>query len=306
VPFSILGEGGGSVRMIGIDGAAFERVTAGTPAATRFPSGFATSAADGSQEHPIPAVTSLQIPGSRNRFAVGAAFTLAFNAVGVNFRVVAVAGEIPGLVSDGVWVVVPSSALHARFGDAAPPPTVAFIRGPEAAAPVTAAMQARDPTAAVETRADALGRLSRTPLAGAIVGGFGLAAGAAAAFAALVVILGLALSSPERARDTGRLRTMGLAPPQIVGLAAVEQLPPVTVALLAGGGFGIGLAWLVLPGIDLAVFTGGARSVPLIVDWARTALLLGAVLATVLVGVVLAAIADRRRQLGRALRVGDE
>ncbi len=306
VPFSVLGSGGGSVRMIGVDAAAFSRVTAGTPAATVFPRGFAGSTADGSQDDPIPAVTTYQIPGSRNQFAVGARFVLAFNATGVNFEVVAVRDGIPGLVTGGGWVVVPSSALSAVFGSQAPPPTMAFVRGAGAVEAVTSAVHAGDPNATVETRADALGRLSRTPLAGAVTDGFGLAAILAAAFAALAVILGLALSGPERARDTARLRTMGLAPGQILGLAAVEQLPPVIVALAAGGAFGIGLAWLVLPGVDLSVFTGGTVAVRLIVDPARTAALLGAVFATVLAGVVLAAAADRSRQLGRALRVGDE
>ncbi len=306
VPFSMIGTGGGSVRMIGVDAAGFMDVTRGTPAATTFPSGFAGSTADGSQEHPIPAITTYQIPGSRNQFAVGASFTLAFNAQGVSFRVVAVRDEIPGLVSGGGWVVVPSTALAVRFADHPPVPTVAFIRGPGAAPAVTGAVRAHDPNAEVETRADALGQLSRTPLAGAVTNGFGLAAILAAAFAALAVILGLALSSSERARDTARLRTMGLAPRQILGLAAVEQLPPVLVALAAGGAFGIGLAWLVLPGVDLSVFTGGDVAVPLVVDPGRTAVLLGAVLATVLVGVAIAAVADRRQQLGRALRVGDE
>jgi putative ABC transport system permease protein len=306
VPFSVLGSGGGSVRMIGVDAAPFESVTAGTPAATRFPAGFAGSTAVGSQDDPIPAVTTFQIPGSRNQFAVGARFVLAFNGTGVNFEVVAVRSDIPGLVTGGGWVVVPSSALVAVFGSRAPPPTMVFVRGPGAATAVANAVHARDPNATVETRADALGRLSKTPLAGAVTDGFGLAAILAAAFAALAVILGLALSGPERARDTARLRTMGLAPRQILGLAAVEQLPPVIVALAAGGAFGIALAWLVLPGVDLSVFTGGTVAVPLIVDPMRTAALLGAVFAVVLVGVLLAAAADRSRQLGRALRVGDE
>ena len=306
VPFSVLGSGGGSVRMIGVDGAAFSEVTRGTPAATVFPRAFVGSTADGSQEHPIPALTTYQVPGSRNQFAVGGTFTLAFNGVGVNFVVAGVRSDIPGLVTGGGWVVVPSSALATVFGDAAPPTTLAFVRGSGAADAVTRAALARDPNATIETRVDALGRLSRTPLAGAVTDGFGLAAALAAAFAALAVILGLALSSGERARDTARLRTMGLAPGQILGLAAVEQLPPVIVALLTGGAFGIGLAWLVLPGVDLSVFTGGDVAVPLIVDAGRTAVLLGIVLATVLVGVAAAAIADRRRQLGRALRIGDE
>ncbi len=306
VPFSVLGSGGGSVRMIGVDAAAFSEVTAGTPAATIFPIGFAGSVADGSQEHPIPAITTYQIPGSRNQFAVGARFVLAFNGTGVNFEVAAVRGGIPGLVTGGGWVVVPSSALGAVFGAQAPPPTMVFVRGPGAASAVTSVVHASDPNATIETRADALGTLSRTPLAGAVTNGFGLAAILAAAFAALAVILGLALSSGERARDTARLRTMGLAPGQILGLAAVEQLPPVLVALVTGGAFGIGLAWLVLPGVDLSVFTGGDVAVPLIVDAGRTAALLGIVLATVLVGVLVAAVADRRRQLGQALRIGDE
>jgi len=306
VPFSVLGSGGGSVRMIGVDAASFTDVTAGTPAAMVFPPGFAGSTADGSQDDPIPAVTTYQIPGSRNQFAVGARFVLAFSGKGVNFVVAAVRDGIPGLVAGGGWAVVPSSALATVFGAQAPPPTMVFVRGARAANAVTSAVHARDPNATVETRADALGRLSRTPLASAVTDGFGLAAILAAAFAALAVILGLALSGPERARDTARLRTMGLAPGQILGLAAVEQLPPVIVALAAGGAFGIGLAWLVLPGVDLSVFTGGAVAVRLIVDPTRTAVLLGAVFATVLVGVLLAAAADRRRQLGRALRVGEE
>ena len=306
VPFSILGAGGGSVSLIGVDAAGLEQVTNGTPVPAQLPSAFVAQTGDGSTAHPIPAITPPTILGTTTAFSVGAGFSMAFDGVAHQFIVAGIRDGIPGIASGAAWMVVPQAGLEAALGQQAPPVSMLLVRSPTQASAVATTVRERAPTASVETRAEAMDRLRQAPLAGAITNGFGLAALLAAAFAAAALVIGLAITAPDRARDTARLRTLGISRLQILGLAFIEQLPAVLIALAAGGAFGIAIGRLMLPSIDLTAVTGGERTVEIVTDLTRTAVLLGAVLLVLLVGLLGAVLADSRRQLGRALRVGDE
>jgi putative ABC transport system permease protein len=244
--------------------------------------------------------------GSTTRFIEGATFSMAFNNAALTFIVADVRDVVPGLAAGRGWVVVPRDGLEAALGDGAPPISMVLVRSPSQADAVARAIRETAPAVSVETRAEAMSRLRQTPLAAAITNGFGLASLLAAAFAALALVIGLALTAPQRVRDSARLRTMGASGYQVLGLAAVEQLPPVVVALATGGAFGIVMGWLILPSIDLRAVTGGPRTVEIVTDPGRTAALLAGVLGILLLGVLGAVLADSRRHLGRAMRIGDE
>ena len=89
--------------------------------------------------------------------------------------------------------------------------------------------------------------------------GFLVALAVAAAYAALAVVAVIALDAQRRARESAFLRTLGLTDRQLVGLTVVEHAPPVSLALLIGIGLGLGVAWLLAPGLELAVFIDPAR-----------------------------------------------
>ena len=83
------------------------------------------------------------------------------------------------------------------------------------------------------------------------------------------------------------------------------MLPGAAAALVAGLGAGAAMAWLVLPAADLRPLTGAVRDVGLVMDpWTVAAVALGfaAVLA---VGVVAAALDQRRVSPASAARLGD-
>ena len=89
----------------------------------------------------------------------------------------------------------------------------------------------------------------------------------------------------------------------------VEHGLPLLLALVIGVGLGVGLAWLVEPGLDLAAFSSPDTTVILQVDWASIAVVAASVAAVVAIAVAHQLVArptaragpcaaDRRRRTG--------
>ena len=115
------------------------------------------------------------------------------------------------------------------------------------------------------------------------------------------------LHAQRRSREVAFLRTLGLTERQVAGLTVVEQGLPVILALAVGIALGLGLAWLLEPGIDLAAFSGpGAPVAPA----GRLALRRGRrrrrSSPSWPLAVALSSWLARRLDLGHALRIGEE
>jgi putative ABC transport system permease protein len=82
----------------------------------------------------------------------------------------------------------------------------------------------------------------------------------------LALACGLILALAARRRDMALLRTMGLRARQVMALVLLEHGPVLLVALTVGVALGIGLSWLVQPGLQLEVFTGPGVDVRLRLD----------------------------------------
>ena len=123
-------------------------------------------------------------------------------------------------------------------------------------------------------------------------------------FAALASIVAMLLSGSARARETAQLRTLGLGRAQVLWLTFLEHGPMVAIALLAGAGLGVAVAWVVLPGLGLGGNVGVAGDPPLTIDLGRLVLLALAVTLIVAVGIGLAAWAQNRADPARTVREG--
>ena len=188
-------------------------------------------------------------------------FELTYQARFATFVVVDVRAELPTLPSGRAFIVVPRAHLAAGLIDRPLTTTSLFLRG---AADPTTEGALRDALAdagagvRLQSRAGQLAAFRDRPLVEAVERGFALALAAAIGYAALAILVSLTLAGSARARETAHLRTLGLDRRQVVALAILEHGPPVLVAVVAGLVLGVGVGWIVLPGLGLAAFTGGA------------------------------------------------
>jgi putative ABC transport system permease protein len=327
-----LGIGGsGQVPVIAVDAADYERVTAGTPAATSFPSSFkqeidpyctgelsAEEMAErppderpdcpGSTSAPIPAIVSRDLArSSTTPLRAGDTFELTFAARFATFEVVQLRDDLAGQPAGSGFVIVPRELVLAAIGDRQLPTTTLFIAAPpSAAAELRDAVAASGSEATVESQAERVSILRDRPLVEAVSSGFLLAMGIAVAFAALAVILSLLMSGAARTRETAHLRTLGIARRQITALTIIEHGPLVLVAVVAGLLLGVAVASVVLPGLGLSSFTGADVDPTLTVDIGQLAVLTGGLVVIVAIGVALAAWVQRRTDPAAAVREGLE
>jgi putative ABC transport system permease protein len=126
----------------------------------------------------------------------------------------------------------------------------------------------------------------------------------ACAYAVLALLLAPLLGARYRVRDVAYLRALGLSRRDVLRLAGVELGLPVAVALVLGIVLGIGLAFLVEPGLDLGALAGGAPAGlrPAVLGPALLIVVLALVTAVV---TALVAAASGRVSLSRVLRMGE-
>jgi len=203
-------------------------------------------------------------------------------------------------------MVVPRGLLGPALNDRPFDPTSFFVRAPATAREGIVEAVGAEGGIDVVSQSTTLDELRARPLVAAVQAGFAAALLIALAYAALAVVIALLLSGSARARETAHLRTMGIGRRQVTLLAIFEHAPLVLVAVIAGLILGVAVAWVVLPGLGLAAFTGSAGDPELAVDAGRLALLTAVLLVIVAVGVGLAAWAQRRADPARAIRSGLE
>lgn len=292
---------------VALDIPAYEAVLAGSPIARATPAlltGPPTGSAAGSAEAPIPVVVSRRLPSDWAQLSVGDTFEIGIRERPVSVTVVGFQDDVPGLPR-GVPFIVASLASTAS-GWAGPPvdPDVLFVRGPASAE--TGLREAfADPSVELTSRHATLAAQRAAPLVSAIGAGFGLAVAAAAVYAALAIMAAITLDAQRRARELAYLRTLGLTSRQSVWLTFVEHAPPTLLALGVGIALGLGVAWLLAPGLGIGAFIGPAAVVRLQVDWLAVASIAAIVLVAIVVMVGASSWLARRLDPGQALRIGD-
>jgi putative ABC transport system permease protein len=198
-------------------------------------------------------------------------------------------------------LVLPASAL----GASAPVPDAMLVAGPNLDDHALTSLGARwrGQGASVMLQSSVLAELETAPVQQdayieLLLGGIAAAIGCL-----LVLLLVLLLSAQSRQLTLARTATMGLSMAQGRWLTLVESTPQLVAVVIGGLVCALGLAPLVGPALDLAVFTGSATPVPV-----RIAPAWVAVTATGLLVLAMATVSIQTmltdREVSRSVRIG--
>ncbi len=238
---------------------------------------------------------------NRLRPQVGQTVTVTVGDSVVTVEIVSVRASLPGI--DPSFVVVDIEGLEAAIGTPVQP-TQALVRGPRALGPGIS--EALVDTGAVATsRYVELDRLAEDPMVRWTMQGMTAGWLMAAGVGALSIVAALALGSAHRRRDLGYLKTMGLENRGATALTLIEQIPGVALATALGLLAGAATLVAIRPSLDLGVLTG-ERFTPVTIEWGLLGLVFVLALALLAMAGVIFVLVNRRQDLGRALRVGDE
>jgi putative ABC transport system permease protein len=144
-----------------------------------------------------------------------------------------------------------------------------------------------------------------SPLATGTLSSFRHGAVLAGAYAALVIVLALLLTARSRLSDFAYLRALGLSRRQAVTATAAELAAPFLVALVVGTALGVGIAYIVEPGLDLAALAVPGRAVGVRLDPLAPLFLALGLLVVSALAVWITAVVVRRASLSRSLRMGE-
>ena len=286
-----VGDPGQETPMVALDLDAYQRIVAGTPAATRFPPELREPPIPGL----VPAVVSTDWPEAGT-------FRVPLPRQTINTLTVGNRDSFPGIPPDTPFAVVPLGTLEEAAGEPIPPNRL-YVGGVSATA-VREAVEDTAPGAEIESRAAVVRDLRASPLVENVFRGFRAAIVLAALYGVVAVALMALIAARSRSRDLALVRTMGASPRDALVLAAVELAPLVLIALALGIGLGIAIPYLLAPGLDLAFFTG-TGSTSIVTPWLAPAALAAGLLVLVAATVLIVGIRARRAGLGPVLRIGE-
>lgn len=297
----------GTIDVVALDTAAYQRVAGGTPVDPHFSAavlGEPTGPGTGTADQPIPVIVSSRWPPPGTP-AVGDVFTIGLGDTAVHLVVDEVRDDFQGVDPDDSFVVVSLSSLRAAVRHQQLLPTAMYVRAPADTEPaLAAAIDEQHAIADLQSRAAAFARVHDAPLIVGAAQGFQVGMVLAALLSALAAVVAVALDGRARARDLGLLRTLGLSRRQAHRLVITEQAPALVAGLVGGAALGLLLAWLVRPGLALNTFTGSSVPVPLVVDWATIAYVTVIIGACVAVAVGVAGRLALRADVTTVLRIG--
>lgn len=194
---------------------------------------------------------------------------------GKTLRVVGSAPDDSPFVSRQTWVLVDSAFQKELLGGVSPHLLLASISD-DAALPLLAEI------APLTSRATVAQQMHENPAIYGLSYALGLAIALSALLCAAAVALTLVLGASSRARVLAVLRSLGGTRRLELGVLAWEIMPTAIVALLTGTALGVTLPLVVLAGVDLRQFTGGATQPDILIDPAVPAVVAAGFLAIVL------------------------
>ncbi|MEO8245549.1 MAG: ABC transporter permease [Chloroflexota bacterium] len=303
----VTSSGSTDVMLVGIDPVDLAAVTRDTPADPSLPPGLDTPPADaGSPTAPIPALISANLGGFRRQVNVGERFELVIAAARYSFAGLESRAAFPGVPVGMRFVVVSRAVLAAALGLPELRAGTIYVRGAEGIVDaLRAEVGGSGEVASVVSRAEVAASLRDAPLVTTVTSGFLISLVVAALYVTLTLIIGLLLVAAARARDVAYLRTMGLSAGQTLRMAILEQVPPILIAVLAGAALGLGITALIGGALDLGAFAGADIAADMTIDWPILGLAGAWLLAVAAIGVTAGALAARRVDPARALRIGE-
>ena len=291
------------IEVVALDVADYDMVVAGTPADPRLPLDLFASA-----PQVIPLVASRELAERRDGMPPGTELQVTIQGYTFAARVVAAHDDLPGLVSEPLFIIVSRDQIKALFPAAPLAPTSIYVRAPVAAdEAIRAAVLAQlPPETPVISRAAHTAALRASPISRAVESGIALAAVIAISYAALAVAASLALAGAARALEVAHLRTMGLTGRQAAGLVVVEHGPAVVLAFAVGTALGLGIFLGIRDGLGLELLVGSRVAVPITIEPAQLLVVLGVIVAVVGGGLGIGRLMQRGAVPAAAVRRGFE
>ncbi len=294
---------GAQVNVLAVDPAGYAALVAASQGYPRVQAGLL--AVPSRAGAPQPILASPQAVADLGRGAISLSTDQAVVAP-VTVQVAGVLSRTPALPAGGAFVIMPVAAIRSTATPAAAIPVNLMLLngGSIDQAQLAKIVQHMLFGGAVTFRSDALSALASGPLKHGAFTLLTLAVGVAAALGLAVMLLELALGASERDSTLARLATMGLGEGQRAWVVALEVLPAVIAAGLAGWACAVALPRVLAPDINLSAFTGFTGSVPLAANVVSIAV---PIFGLALVAVVSLGIEIRwgRRRGAASLRVGE-
>ncbi|HET7028967.1 MAG TPA: FtsX-like permease family protein [Candidatus Limnocylindrales bacterium] len=291
------------VAVVTIDLAAYESIAHGQPGDPAPPPEM-FGQPDGGV---IPVLVSANLLGRPDGVTIGRQFEIVDEGYHFQFRAVGTREAFPTIDPKAIFIVASRQQMQAVHPEIRLLPTTLFLDAPDDQAPaILAAVQTFATGSTLVTRSSFAAAFSDSPVTAAISAGIAIAAIVAAAYAALAVSAALALAGAARQIEVAQLRTIGLSRANALALVVIEHGPTVLLAFLAGVALGLGLFVLLEPSLGIDAIVGSRLDVPLSADPNQLALTFVGVLAIAVVGIGMAAWAQRRGSAVLALRRGVE
>lgn len=232
---------------------------------------------------------------------------------------VTVIGSLPSLVFPQVsrdWVLADVADRAAILGEDTSYDTLLIATTPGADISTTAAAVGvvvtdeqrpidRSRVAVIDTASSIADAAARPSIAGLTIALLA-SAGLSLALCVLAVALGALGAAGGRARMLAVLRLLGMTPGQLRGVLAWELAPVTLTALIAGTGFGIGLAAAITALVDLRSIVGGSAVIAPVVPWALVGAAAAAFAVVVAVTGAITSVAARRLNASAAVKMGVE
>lgn len=304
----ISSNGGARLTLIAVDPREMAAVAGDTPADPRLPAGLEALPAGelGTTAAPIPALIMSSLGDFRREIGTGDTFQLSVLGSRLAFSGIAERAAFPGVPAGARFVVVARDVLAQAVGLPDLRAGTLLVRGSDGlAAAIRAEVTGSGEVAFVVARQEVLEGLRSAPLVTTVTLGFLVSLGVAAAYVTLTLVIGLLLAAAARSRDVAYLRTMGLSAGQSLRMAILEQVPPIVVAVAAGAGLGLAIVALIGRGLDLGAFAGADIAADLTIDWLLLGLAGAWLVVVAAIGVGIGALAARRVDPARALRIGE-
>lgn len=277
-------------RVLFVDVAALRKVQEGVPGALRLPRSLGRTTGDR-----LPVLVSEGFDKERSTLEIG----------GVRAEVVGT-GPVPNPLSDlSSWILVDRAAAE-HFGQTAGPPGRVLVDTAGSAAGVRDLVRASPGKVETQTPADLAAQLEVSPLVPGVRHAAQLALAVLAVLCLSVIALALVRGEGSRSRQSALVGAMGQPRRRTRWLVAWEVGPLSAVSVVSGLAVGLLLPAVVLGSIDLRVFTTGRTQPPITIDPVLTTLVVVGVLTVVVAGAVVAAVASRRQDLSRLLRMMED
>src|ERR1700678_742228 len=297
--------GGQQITVVAVNPAQYAALTATTPFPAIPPGALSVS------PRPVTPATTIGVLASPAAVAAlgrGTSQLTSINVTGpITVHITGTLSATPAAPSGGgAWILMPVQTLPGAGGT--PQPNSLLLTGTSIDRTQLAGVVAATlPIFGITYRADVLASLARSPLLHGAVVLMLLTALAAAAFALLNLILGLALGAADRDLTLTRLTVMGV--PHGPRLALTETLPAIAAAIIASIVCALALPPVTANALDLSVFTSSnlvsttsTTTVPLQPDLISVGLPAAILLVLAIATLVLQTRTTRQRGPARLLR----